>query len=223
MADLSRITRSFVSAHTANAEEAFLRAFREGVEEACDEYNDDEVDEELDCSDWEDFLADVSEERNRLMGFYLPAILRAGGELSAIVGGYRSQLLRLRIELIQRGIGSLDSSDSELAALSPTYAALLTRFTDAYEQKNKEIERRMKQMLDGLVWSAAELGYGAAAGRVGRVIYWNMDPAAEHCETCVTLEGGSPYESVAHIGGVPGSDITKCKSKCRCYLTFGPG
>lgn len=48
-------------------------------------------------------------------------------------------------------------------------------------------------------------------------IWWNLN-IAEHCDGCLTMAGGSPYNP-QDLNQVPGDGNTPCLSKCQCTLT----
>ena len=48
-------------------------------------------------------------------------------------------------------------------------------------------------------------------------IWWNLN-IAEHCDGCLTMAGGSPYNP-KDLNQVPGDGNTPCLSKCQCTLS----
>lgn len=204
MADLSTRLRQFVAAQTALAEAAMQRAYRDGVEQACEELADAEVDDDYECPDWHELYVADGEARRKLVIWFLPALTKMASELRTLWTDYQSRRRQLQHE---------GAPPAALAALDARYQRLI-------RARLSDVERRLRLLIDGLLWSASELGYGAAVTRAGRRLYWNLDPAAEHCEDCPALAAGSPYRSVAEIGGTPGSGVSKCGARCRCYLTW---
>ena len=201
--DPSTIARHYVANATAAAEVAFLAAFQDGVEQACEELDDPEVDDEVAC-DWELLLHDVADERASLMRFYLPAVNKMAGELTTLYATMRARALQYASDGL---------SDIEIESR-------LQPFRDAIKQRLEGFKRRLAQLIEGLAWAAAELGFAAVARDRKRRLVWVLDPAADHCSTCPVLAVGSPYDSIADIGGVPGGDLTQCRSRCRCHLEY---
>lgn len=183
--------RQWAADAQARAEALLYQAFAAEVEAALAELDDD-VDDEPPTVD--DLWAEVADERRRLLLFYLPALLRIAGDLQAVAGDALAQFVR------GGGVGAQRQALDRLA---------------------KGVEGRLAQLYDGLAWAGAELARAAVAERRGMGIYWNLDPSADHCALCPVLAAGSPYASINEIGGVPGGDLTPCKARCRCYLTYG--
>lgn len=201
---VNEAARTFVAVQTAAADAAFFAAFKDGYDEAYDELAGDA--DEPPPRDWEALLARHSSERARIFAFYLPALNKMAGEITAIAGS--------REAAIQSFLR--DGYTREQAAQMPSVLAHDTALRKALDS----IKTRLKQLFDGLTWAAAELARGALAADFGRSVSWVLDPRAAHCATCPALAHGSPYRSVAAIGTVPGLDGTDCRSQCRCHLEF---
>ncbi len=89
---------------------------------------------------------------------------------------------------------------------------------DLIAARIRDIERRIQQQIEGLVWTASERGYAVVTSRSGRGIDWILDDGAQHCGQCPGLAAGSPYASVNDLPALPGDGSTDCGSRCRCHL-----
>jgi hypothetical protein len=61
---------------------------------------------------------------------------------------------------------------------------------------------------------------GALEERV--VVWWHLEPQAEHCIDCIRLSDMSPFylDVLSRLGMYPGSHHTRCGSNCLCHLIF---
>ncbi len=202
MSSPSEAARRFVAQLVGAAEAAFVTAFEDGVAEACEELDERDEGDDVESCDWEHLLAQVSSERGRLLAFYLPAITKMSAEVTALFAHREGAIL----SWMRQGLSREEA------------VARVTAITAALERQLASIKARVSQMIEGLSWAASQLGRASVAGRLGRRIYWLLDPAAQHCETCPAFAAGSPYASIAEIGTVPGGPGTACKSRCRCHL-----
>lgn len=225
---MSQAARHFAAATTAAVEAAFLAAFRDGVEEACAEVEDD------DC-DWETLLGGVAQERTRLYTTYAASVTRMAGDLNALLAEQRGALLQMtragfsqaQIDTVQRMLKDGSTQEAILNYLIANgydrdlalgYMQRLFVIGDRLRRTRAEIDRRLKTLFDGVAWAAAELGRAAVMQGRGEHIYWVLDPAVKNCGGCVGLASGSPYASIAAIGTVPGQGDTPCRFNCRCHL-----
>jgi len=83
-----------------------------------------------------------------------------------------------------------------------------------------DAQYRLDLAVDSAGWQGYQAGrVDAIAGEGGR-FRWNLDPGANHCETCLEYAAGGPYtfdELVSTIG-IPGDAPTICDGGCRCNL-----
>jgi hypothetical protein len=81
-----------------------------------------------------------------------------------------------------------------------------------------------------LTWGALQDGYvDAGAGDVGSpyaLIYWDLEPGAQHCHDCPDMAVGSPYDPPGSGGNeldqTPGDGRTECGAACKCDLNYSP-
>lgn len=82
--------------------------------------------------------------------------------------------------------------------------------------------RRVDMMADSLTWQAYQLGTAQALFEFHDIIVWNLDPTAEHCDTCLEY-AAIRYFTPETLPGIPGSAPTICDGGCKCYLTSPAG
>lgn len=80
-----------------------------------------------------------------------------------------------------------------------------------------------------VAWTGLQDGY-LAAGTVDpanpyAVVWWQMEPTAQHCDQCPDLAAGSPYTAPGAGGNdlmqTPGDGGTDCGAGCKCTLQYG--
>lgn len=89
------------------------------------------------------------------------------------------------------------------------------------EQLFSDCNRRVEMMADSLTWQAYQLGIAQALFEDHNIIVWNLDPTAEHCDTCLEY-AAIRYFTPQTLPGIPGNAPTICDGGCKCYLT-SPG
>lgn len=78
---------------------------------------------------------------------------------------------------------------------------------------------RIQKTIDGLIWSAGEAGYAAAASAAGFDLWWVLDTGVvKHCATCPVFAEGSPYKSFLELPAWPGDGTTECGGECYCWI-----
>lgn len=77
---------------------------------------------------------------------------------------------------------------------------------------------RVDMMADSLTWQAYQLGMAQGVFETSDIVTWNLDPGAEHCETCQEY-AAIRYFTKETLPGIPGNAPTICDGGCRCYLT----
>lgn len=101
--------------------------------------------------------------------------------------------------------------------------------TDAYLQWQRDLGARIMLQAD-LTWSGMQDGYVAAgwgdSANPYSSLWWNLEPAAQHCDQCPVFAAGSPYDPPWVEGGnilnaTPGDGNTDCGAACRCDLSYG--
>jgi len=86
------------------------------------------------------------------------------------------------------------------------------------ERAFDENERRVDLYAESLTWQAFQLGTAQSVFDQQDIIIWNLDPEAEHCNTCLQY-AAIRYFTQETLPGMPGSAPTICDGGCRCYLT----
>lgn len=56
----------------------------------------------------------------------------------------------------------------------------------------------------------------------GALIWWHLEPEADHCDECPVLADNSPY-AVQDLPAYPGDGKTACTTNCRCWLSSDAG
>lgn len=73
-------------------------------------------------------------------------------------------------------------------------------------------------------WVGLQDGYAAAGAGdpagVYDVLYWDLEPGANHCLDCILMAGGSPY-TIDQLNQTPGDGRTECGASCKCDLRAG--
>lgn len=81
-----------------------------------------------------------------------------------------------------------------------------------------------------VVWTGMQDGYvyggGADPVNIYSLVYWVLEPAAQHCNQCPELAADSPYNAPG-LGGhelpaTPGDGFTDCGAGCKCSLEYRP-
>lgn len=78
-------------------------------------------------------------------------------------------------------------------------------------------ESRVGMMADSLTWQAYQLGMAQGIFETSPIVTWNLDPSAEHCETCQQY-AAIRYFTIDTLPGIPGAAPTICDGGCRCWL-----
>ena len=78
--------------------------------------------------------------------------------------------------------------------------------------------KRVDLFADSLTWQGFQLGSAQGIFDQQDIIVWNLDPEAEHCDTCLEYSA-IRYFTQDTLPGVPGQAPTICNGGCRCYLT----
>lgn len=86
------------------------------------------------------------------------------------------------------------------------------------ERAFDENGRRIDLFADSLTWQTYQLGSAQAIFDQQEIIIWNLDPEAEHCNTCLEYSAVR-YFTQETLPGIPGQAPTICDGGCRCYLT----
>lgn len=78
---------------------------------------------------------------------------------------------------------------------------------------------RLNLGADMAAWSGNQLGRLDAftEGRPDQLIHWELDPGADHCDTCLEYNKRSPFKAT-ELPGIPGQAPTDCNGSCRCNL-----
>jgi len=108
---------------------------------------------------------------------------------------------------------------------------LMDKMDVAYKPKKVKLQLEttiafdaMKPLVGGLVgttWQAIFRGAqnqgkrGELLGNKPQGVTWQLDPGAEHCDSCLEYEGH--YDSWDALPTVPGGDVD-CQGSCRCEL-----
>lgn len=80
-----------------------------------------------------------------------------------------------------------------------------------------------------ITWSGFQDGYldAATADQAGLrlQLWWELEPAAQHCDDCPEYAAGSPYDAPGSGGNeldaTPGDGHTQCGASCKCSLRYG--
>lgn len=86
-------------------------------------------------------------------------------------------------------------------------------------------------MQANLAWSGLQQGYydGPLTDPANPyyMLYWDLEPSANHCPTCPDYADGSPYtppgSGVNELDATPGDGHTECGAACKCSLRYGSG
>jgi len=124
----------------------------------------------------------------------------------AIDAYFESNAQRIANDLLQESIESWRYDDVEISR-------------EVIEDAADSAQYRMTLATDSAAWQGFQLGRLDAftEGRPDQLIAWELDPGAEHCDTCLEYEAGSPYPANA-LPGIPGQAPTLCNGSCRCSL-----
>jgi hypothetical protein len=76
---------------------------------------------------------------------------------------------------------------------------------------------RLELAADSAAWQGFQVGRLDEMEQQEILINWVLEPAAEHCPTCLAFAAGSPY-TAATLPGVPAQANTECNGSCRCNL-----
>jgi len=76
---------------------------------------------------------------------------------------------------------------------------------------------RVDMMSESLTWQAYQLGMTQGLFETSDIVTWNLDPGAEHCDTCLEYSA-IRYFTIDTLPGIPGAAPTICDGGCRCWL-----
>ena len=172
----------------------------------------------------------------------LAATYRQGWE--AGVRNYRSQHatppaaktatglpVRPNTQTMQRALGpavaSLARMGAQIAALVPTAAQIAAAGTvgGAVLLAVKQYLKTNGWLLAAgvsVAWAGEQAGYAEAAAADGLLLEWQLDPRAEHCDTCPKLALLPPLP-LDLWPTLPGEGATECNVGCRCCMRAVPG
>jgi len=82
----------------------------------------------------------------------------------------------------------------------------------------------------GIAWPGMQDGYvkGGAADTANpySLVYWILEPLAQHCHDCPAFAAASPYNAPGSGGNelwiAPGDGTSECGAGCRCSLSYEP-
>lgn len=82
----------------------------------------------------------------------------------------------------------------------------------------------------GIAWPGMQDGYvkGGAADTANpySLVYWVLEPLAQHCHDCPAFAANSPYNAPGSGGNelwiAPGDGTSECGAGCRCSLSYEP-
>lgn len=94
-----------------------------------------------------------------------------------------------------------DVADTIIAALRAKVEALRSSIT-RYERPT---------------WGTGQQGYGDSLSANGVLLVWELGADEDHCEDCIGLADGSPYERGA-VPTWPGAGDTACRDNCYCSI-----
>jgi hypothetical protein len=86
------------------------------------------------------------------------------------------------------------------------------------ERAFDENKNRVDLFADSLTWQGYQLGSAQAIFDQQEIIVWNLDPEAEHCNTCLEYSAVR-YFTQETLPGVPGQAPTICDGGCRCFVS----
>lgn len=114
---------------------------------------------------------------------------------------------------------SLARMAAQLATILPsvTGAATLNAAATAYLRANTW---RLAGAVS-ILWAAEQAGYAQAAHAHGMLIAWQLEPRAEHCDTCPALAALPPMP-FDQWPTLPGEGLTDCRTGCKCSMRAVP-
>ena len=134
------------------------------------------------------FTKQLSDEEQRIFARFQADIERLANDMQA------------QVEIIK--IGREGDSDY-----------VITQIDNLFGQQ----EFRLPMMSESLTWQAYQLGTAQAIFEQSDIIEWNLDPQAEHCDTCLQYSA-IRYFTPETLPGIPGNAPTICDGGCRCWL-----
>jgi len=119
---------------------------------------------------------------------------------------FESNAQRIANDLLRDSIESWTYDDVEISR-------------EVIEDAADNAQYRMDLATDSASWQGYQIGRLDAftEGRPDQLINWELDPGAEHCDTCLQYAANSPYPANA-LPGIPGQAPTLCNGSCRCSL-----
>jgi len=123
----------------------------------------------------------------------------------------RQRAIRLLLLYYLPGLVKLHNEALHISLTAPDKPAALNAWFD----KNR---KRLETAIEGLLWSASEAGYAATAQAADRRVDWMLDGGADHCPDCPAIADSGPY-TFSTLPGYPGSGISVCGARCRCWLS----
>lgn len=83
-----------------------------------------------------------------------------------------------------------------------------------------DVDRRIDMATESMAWQGEQVGRIDAIDESGYLFGWELDPAAQHCDDCISRSQGGPYtmNDLLSYVGLPGDAPTECDGGCRCRI-----
>ena len=93
----------------------------------------------------------------------------------------------------------------------------------ALDQLMAQMDWRV-QLQAEVSWVGLQDGYAAGGASdpagVYDVLYWDLEPGAQHCLDCILMADSSPF-TIDRLNQTPGDGQTECGASCKCDLRAG--
>jgi hypothetical protein len=104
-----------------------------------------------------------------------------------------------------------DEANAAQAEEDSSVASVLARIDRKLEALRSSVTRYAEP-----TWGAGWNGYGAQLQQRNILMAWILEDGADHCDDCISLADGSPYEN---LPSWPGYGETACRDRCKCHVS----
>jgi hypothetical protein len=127
--------------------------------------------------------------------------------LTTIVGRFENDIQRIGRDLLRDAVKAWQYEDFAITEETINVSA-------------DDSQYRLDLAADSAAWQGFQVGRVDAIAESGDQFLWQLDPGANHCETCLEYSAGGPYtlDELVTTVGIPGDAPTICDGGCRCNL-----
>ncbi len=157
--------------------------------------------------------------RARRLAFYLPSVTKMAREGAEAA---RERRLSPVTAMLGEGVERADGYNTSVMLATVPQGDALDDWLDGLGVR--------ADLQAGIAWPGLQDGYvqGGAADNANpfSLVYWVLEPLAQHCHDCPAFAAASPYNAPGSGGNelwiAPGDGTSECGAGCRCSLSYEP-